>query len=67
MQVPAAEFIESAEDWLPSVPDAIKADQLKELHEAVGDKSADFQDGYQLGIQTARSVLAMKPAGAGML
>ena len=59
MLIPAAMFIESAIDTLKNVPAADLADQLHELHEAVGDKPQDFQNGYQLGIQTARVLVAM--------
>jgi hypothetical protein len=58
MIIPAAMFIESAVDDLKRVDSRWLADQLKELHEAVGDKPQDFQDGYQLGVQTARGMVA---------
>ena len=61
MIVPAAMNIESAIDMLKQWPEKLMwvlPDQLKELHSAVGEKSEDFQQGYQLGIQTARAIIA---------
>ena len=58
MVIPAAMQIESAIDTLKTVETDYLADQLKELHSAVGDKSDDFQAGYQLGLETARVMIA---------
>jgi hypothetical protein len=63
---PEAMLIESAADALKDVPEFIRTDQLKELRsfgaeraQALGASgiSADFQKGYELGLQTARAVL----------
>ena len=58
--VPAAMFIESAKDLLDDAsvitPDE-RADQLHELNFALGQQSADFARGYELGLQTARFML----------
>jgi len=65
MIVPAAMNIESAVDMLKRFPKErawVLPDQLKELRSAVGEKSQDFQDGYQLGIQTARAIIASSVA-----
>lgn len=67
MLAPAAMFIESAADSLPSVSDFIRTSQLKELTSfgsaratqlGADGLSHDFVIGYQLGLQTARAVLA---------
>lgn len=58
---PAAMFIEAAVDSLKELKTSgnwIIAAQRKELHEAMGDQSPDFQAGYELGLQTARVLLA---------
>lgn len=60
MQVPAAMFIESAKEMVDKLDPAVRADQRKELHVAVGHKSDDFAAGYELGLQTGRVVLAME-------
>lgn len=58
MVVPAAMDIEMAVDSLPKIDERVLADQARELHCAVGDTTPDFVGGYQLGIQTARLMLA---------
>lgn len=69
MQVPAAMFVEAAVDSFGSVPDAVLADQTKELGEGVGESAAtklgltyplsqDAIIAYRLGLQTARMMLA---------
>jgi len=58
MNIPSGEIIEEAVSSIVNLPAWAKQDQLKELHSAVGDKTQDFQDGYTLGLQVARQVLA---------
>ena len=69
MIVPAAMNIESAVDSFKTVPEWVAKDQLKELHSAIGADTAkrmgiqypltlEFAAGYQLGIQTARAIIA---------
>ena len=67
MIIPAAMNIESAADSLKSVDQRWRDDQLKELR-SFGDARAralgaagitkDFAKGYELGLQTARQMLA---------
>lgn len=70
MLVPAVMNIESAADWLKQdwdIREWVKADQQKELG-AFGDARArelgasglsdDFRKGYELGLQTARVIIA---------
>jgi hypothetical protein len=59
MIIPAAMFIESAQDMLKdgSVPDDVRAAQLKEFTFAAPSASADMQKGYELGLQVARVLL----------
>jgi hypothetical protein len=66
MVIPAAAFIEEAADVLKRLhateADAL-LDQRKELHVAnVGPDTEDFRQGYELGLQTARVILAQTPA-----
>jgi len=56
--IPPAETIEQAVDRLKGIDPKHAADQLQELHEAVGAQSLDFENGYALGIETARVILA---------
>ena len=73
MQAPPAELIETAADQLPDVPTFIRRDQLSELI-SFGDQRAialgatgvspDFSKGYELGLQTARVMLARDPKAA---
>lgn len=67
MQIPAAMFIESAADALQKLNPAARLDQQRELQsfgaaraQALGASglSADLALGYELGLQTARTVLA---------
>lgn len=58
MQIPAAMFIESAVDSLKNVDVKKLCEQDKELEEAVGIKSSDYINGYRLGLQVARTILA---------
>jgi hypothetical protein len=60
MLEPAAMFIESAIDMLKdgSVPDVVRATQVKELQFATGNHDPRFAQGYELGLQTARVILA---------
>lgn len=71
MLAPSAMFIESAADSLPSVPDFIRVSQLKELSSFGAERakrlgasglSDDFVLGYQLGLATARAILATSGA-----
>ena len=69
--IPAAMFIESAADSISTLDPAVAADQLKELA-SFGDARAqklgasglskDLQIGYELGLQTARAILATSMA-----
>lgn len=59
--VPAAMFIEAAVDSLKDAKMAMLVDQRKELHEAIGEVSIAYQQGYELGLQTARVCLALEP------
>lgn len=73
MIAPSAMFIEMGADMLGTVPEPVATSQLKEL-QSFGDHraqllgatglSADFQKGYELGLSTARAVIAMSPAAA---
>jgi hypothetical protein len=62
MQVPNAEQIETAIDQLngPTIPQWLRDSQKKELHSAgpEGYATKDFANGYELGLQTARVVIA---------
>ena len=68
MLSPAVMFIEMAAEGIKKVPEWIRESQQKELS-SFGDGRAqqigatgltdDFRKGYELGLQTARSVLAM--------
>jgi diaminopimelate decarboxylase len=58
MFIPNAMSIESAIETLKTRDPRWLADQQKELHEAVGDKSDDFKAGYELGIETGRVMVA---------
>lgn len=67
MLVPAAMHLEAAADMLKSVPQWVRDDQQKELScfgdaraQALGASglSDDFRKGYELGIQTARAIIA---------
>jgi hypothetical protein len=67
MEVPAAGFIEAAQDMLKTVPDDVREDQQRELT-AFGDGrarqlgasgvSTDFRKGYELGLQVVRVLIA---------
>lgn len=59
MLSPAAEFIEMAKDAIPTIPDWLRLSQQKELHVATGRSDAAFCSGYELGLQTARVIIAM--------
>jgi hypothetical protein len=61
MQIPAAEFIEAAQDMLPELDPSVRKDQRRELHVAIGEEPEDFVRGYELGIQTARVLLMANP------
>lgn len=58
MLVPAAMNIETAIDSMKHLPEWMRVDQRKELYSALGEKSEDFQQGYELGLATARVILA---------
>ena len=55
MVTPSAEMIEMAVDGVQNLPAGTAQDQIRELHEAVGSVSIDFDAGYTLGLQTART------------
>lgn len=55
-------FIESAQDMLKTLDKWTRDDQKKELKFAVAGASDDFAAGYELGLQTARAILAGSPA-----
>jgi hypothetical protein len=68
---PSVMFIEMGADGLKTVPDWLSNAQRKELHsfgdvraQALGATglSEDFQKGYELGLATARAVIATSPA-----
>lgn len=62
--VPPAEIIESAKDSLNSADPRMLADQVRELHEALGDDEANgltAQNAYNLGLQAARTMLRGNP------
>ena len=74
MLVPAVMFIEAAASDIlsahPSIPDWMKKDQMSELNsfgetraQSLGASglSDDFKKGYELGIATARVVIAGNP------
>ena len=64
MLVPADSQIESAVDSLKQLTQdrpSLVAAQSQELHEALGAQSEDFIKGYNLGLQTARVILATSP------
>ena len=70
MLSPAAMMIEAAADALPNVKQSMRDSQQRELS-SFGDVRAqklgasglsdDFRKGYELGLQTARTVLAGSP------
>ena len=65
MQIPPAEIIESAYDELKAMAaaqDAHLADQWREFRAAIGAQSADFENGYALGLETARVMLRQSTA-----
>lgn len=62
MQVPSAEFIEAARDRVPKLSEFTYTDQVKELTEALGYVTEDFKQGYTLGLETARVIIATSPA-----
>lgn len=57
MNVPPSGIIEAAVDALKGVPQHILILQRKELEDAIGVVHDDFNDGYNLGLQTARLML----------
>lgn len=58
MFAPNAMVIEEGMGQISNLSTHLRENQLKELATAKGDVSADFQSGYELGLQTARSILA---------
>lgn len=62
MLAPNAEQIETAQDQLLTLSDFIRNSQRKELHAAMGTESDDVVRGYELGLQTARVVIAQSMA-----
>lgn len=60
MVVPAAGQVESAWRTLAALAiaqDSRLADEWREMREGIGARSADFENGYALGLETARIVL----------
>lgn len=57
MQTPASGIIEIASDELKTIDKQHLAKQAKELCHAVAVTDQSFEDGYNLGIQTARVML----------
>lgn len=55
---PPAEIIETALDDLKSSDTEMRESQQSELHSATGKTSTDFARGYELGLQTARMMIA---------
>lgn len=51
-----------ARDSLAALPQKVRDDQQRELKAAVGDASDELCKGYELGLQVARTMLAMNPA-----
>ena len=63
MVIPSAMFIEMGQDLVKTTLPLILTDQRKELHAALGDGATeDLAKGYELGLATARSMLAMSAA-----
>lgn len=64
MQIPAAAFIEQALDDITQrvVPESVLIAQAKELDQARAFVSGDYSCGYQLGLQTARKMIAASVA-----
>lgn len=60
-EVPAAMIIEMAVDSLKDAEVPMLQDQRKELHEAIGEVSLEYQQGYELGLQTARIIVQLAP------
>lgn len=60
-EVPPAMLIEAARDMLPQVPSGQRDDQRKELYSAVGQTTDEFIRGYELGLQTARTIVLLEP------
>lgn len=58
MIIPSAEMIETAETELDEVDALHLSQQASELGEALGKVSTDFEQGFHLGLQTARVFLA---------
>ena len=56
--IPPAETIEMAVERLKREDPKALADQTRELHEATGTQSTDFDNGYALGLATARVIIA---------
>lgn len=61
MQIPAAGFIEIAQDQLRKLPLEHIQSQEKEFVEAIAHSTPDMVEGYQLGLQTARVLLETSP------
>jgi hypothetical protein len=63
MQYPSAMFIESAQDMLKdgAVSEEGRAIQIKEYQSATGNQNPDCAAAYELGLQTARVMLAGSP------
>lgn len=64
MQIPAAGFIEAAHEMLKNgtIPAPQLLAQADEMRAATGVLSGMFMDGYQLGLATARVMIATNVA-----
>lgn len=62
MVIPPAEAIEGAVDDMRSVDTKILQDQKRELYSATGNSNEVFSDGYNLGLQVARRMIASNVA-----
>jgi len=63
MKVPAAMVIEMGRDSLQALPVDARQAELKELRAAIGSPTADYEEGYLLGLETARAMIAFSPIG----
>jgi len=62
MQIPSAGFVEVGFDALRKKDATILADETRELKQALGaNVSAEFTNGYLLGLEVARAILATQP------
>jgi hypothetical protein len=63
MIIPADSTIEEAVDSLKQLNQSIRDEQRRQLRAALGIRaSEEFENGYELGLQTARMLVANGPA-----